>query len=574
MSPLRRTIRNLSIVLIPLIVIATVLVSYSPSRVGASSHREAPLISSDPDADGTDLYAFIPSDRNDSLTIVGSWIPFEAPEGGPNYNQFSPDVLYELHLDNVGDAKSHVTYQFRFTKTVQNPNTFLYNTGPITSLTDTDWNIRQTYTITEIVTPNVGSPTTRVLATNVPTPPSNIGSKSTPNYAALSNAAITTIGIGASNNVGNDGNPANDIKVFAGQTDDAFWVDLGSIFDLLTLRGQGPPVGYGTGITPGLDNLTGFNVHSIVLQVPISRLNGATSVLGNNPETVVGVWSTSSRQTTCVRGTFSVPSCSGNFVQISRLGMPLTNEVVIPLALKDAFNSLRPEDDAGIYVANNPTGNLLQKSVEDPELGTLLCALYGVPVPGDGNSDCHSNFNDAAPLTAGRTDIADIFLRGMKTAAPFTVIVGGTQVTVPAGTNVNQPATVTPAEMLRLNTAPAFRPGGVGSLCSTAPSRLGVLGGDVCGFPNGRRLADDIVEIELLAVAGAAYAVLTPNTFAFNPAFVQVLDDSVDFNDVPFRSTFPYMALPHQGQEHFHTNLHRTTVNMIFHKAGSTIGHQ
>jgi hypothetical protein len=139
---------------------------------------------------------------------------------------------------------------------------------------------------------------------------------------------------------------------------------------------------------------------------------------------------------------------------------------------------------------------------------------------------------------------------------------------------VNRPANVVPAEALRLNTAAAFRPGGPGSLCSQTPSRLGVLGGDVCGFPNGRRLADDIVEIELLAVAGAAYPVLTTNTFNFNPALINVLDDSVDFNDVPFRSTFPYMALPHQGQEHFHTNLHRTTVNMIFYKAGSTIGHQ
>jgi hypothetical protein len=475
----------------------------------ASSHREAPLISRDPLADTTDLYAFVSPDRPDSVTLIGSWIPFEAPQGGPNFSTFADDVVYELHVDNVGDAKSHITYRFTFTSTTRDPNTFLYNTGPIESLDDENLNVPQTYTVEEIINGN-----STVLAEGLPVPPAHIGPKSTPDYGPLFSAGVQTIAA-----------DEGDILVYAGPTDDPFWVDLGSIFDLLSLRPQAAPVGYEDGPSPGIDGLSGFNVHSIALQVPIERV---LKDAGDN--TVIGVWATSSRPTVRVLGAGSSTSV-GDLVQVSRLGMPLVNEVVLPLALKDAFNSLKPENDYDLYTSDTPAAELLSRAVLEPELQTLLNALYGVPHP------------DAA-----RDDLVSIFFTGMETTKDFDLITPDGTITVPAGTNVNRPANVRPAEMLRVNLAPAFRPGVEGSLCSPEPNyQLGLLGGDACGFPNGRRLQDDVTEIELLAVAGAAYPVLTDGEFDFNPDLIGVLSDGLPNNDVPFQETFPYLALPHRG---------------------------
>jgi hypothetical protein len=497
------------------LLMAAVLVSggliSASSDLQASSHREAPLIARDPFADTTDLYAFISPERPDSVTIIGSWIPFQGPHGGPYYYSFADDVIYELHVDNVGDAKSHITYRFTFQTELRNGNTFLYNTGPIRTLDDENLNLYQTYTVEEIVNGKV-----TVLGEGLPVPPANIGPKSTPAYEDLYHSAVQTFAT-----------DEGDLRVFAGQTDDPFWVDLGSVFDLLSLRPQAAPVGYESGPSDGVDGLAGFNVHSIALQVPIARLlNGA----GEN--TVLGVWATSSRPAVRVFGAGRIDTV-GDPVQISRLGSPLVNEVVLPLALKDAFNSLKPEGDYDLYTSDTAAGDLLASSVFTPEVGTLLNALYGVPLP------------------AGiRNDLVAIFFTGMTTVQEFTLITPDGEVTVPAGTNVNRPANVRPAEMLRLNVAEPFRPGVEGSLCSPTPNyQLGLLGGDVCGFPNGRRLQDDVTEIELLAVAGAAYSVLTGEAFDFNPDLVGVLSDGVDTNDVPFRDTFPYLATAHQGYD-------------------------
>ena len=483
--------------------------SASGSPAAASSHREAPLISRDAFADNTDLYAFVSPDRPDSLTVIGSWIPFEGPQGGPNFYTFADDVAYELHIDNKGDAKRHITYRFKFTTQLRNPATFLYNTGPIGSLDDANWNMPQTYSIDEIVD---GVSTT--IATGLPVPPTNVGPKSTPNYGALHKAAIKSVNTAE-----------GPINVFAGQTDDPFWVDL-LVFDLLSLRAQKAPIGYKGGPSKGVDGLAGFNVHSIAIQVPIAHL-----LKGAGENTVLGVWATSSRPTTRVFSAGAIAN-SGADVQISRLGMPLVNEAVLPLALKDAFNSLAPESDFGLFGSGSAAGNLLKKSVLDPELGNLLNGLYGVPKPGK-----------------DRTDLLAIFLTGMVTAAPFTIQTAGGPVTLPVGTNVNQPKGVQPAEMIRVNVAPPFRPNTEGSLCAPKPNyKLGLLGGDACGFPNGRRLQDDITEIELLAVAGAAYPALTGDTsFAFNGKLIPVLNDGIDKNDLPFQATFPYIALPHNG---------------------------
>ncbi len=541
MSQPRRTVRLLSIVLAPLVVMMTLLTGYTPSGVRASSHREAPLIARDPFADNTDVYAFISPDRPDSVTLIANYIPLEWPESGPNFFEFDENVLYEIHVDNVGDARSHITFQFEFDTRTRNPNTFLYNTGPITSLDDPDWNRPQSFTMTQRTTGGRGQPSSSVLGQNLKTPPVYVGAKSTPNYEALATAAIHTIGSGA-----------NAIKVFAGQRDDPFFVDLGSVFDLLSLRGQAPPIGYpsdhGQSNLP-LDAVAGYNTHTIAIQVPIRRL-----MASGDAEPVLGVWATASRRSTRVlNGVEGIlegrgaESHTGDFVQVSRLGMPLVNEVVIPLALKDAFNNLRPEQDAGIYTADTDVGNLLQRSVLDPELQRLLKALYGVPNPGP-----------------NRLDLQAIFLTGLKTTKPFTINTAGGPVTLPAGTNVNQPSGVQPAEMLRLNTAAPFRPGVQGSICAPTPNyQLGLLGGDACGFPNGRRLQDDVTDIELLAVAGAAYSVLTNDTFEFNPALIGVLRDNVNQNDRELLSTFPYVATPWSGTDHRHASVFETMIPII-----------
>lgn len=527
----------LAVLATPLLLTTTSLV-VDQGNVNASSHREAPLISQDQYADNTDTYVFVSPANPDNLVLVGSWIPFEGPEGGPNYFEWGNGVLYSIHVDNNGDAKADYTYTLSSKVEVQNPLTFLYNTGPIGN-DGANWNRQQRITITES---SAGGD--KVLVDNELTAPVNIGNKSTPNFADLEKSFTYNVTDGS-----------DEIQIYTGQVDDAFWVDL-QVFDLLTLRGQQPPIGYSSGNNDPVDSVAGFNNHSMVIEVPISRLT-------QGDEPVLGVWATASRPATRVlKGAAGLGALenSGDAIQVSRLGMPLVNEVVIPLALKDAFNSIDPSLDLPIYTdaLGEDVGALLQRSVEDPELGRLLCALYGVPLPGDANDDCSTEVDVETPRS-GRGDIFDIFLTGMKLAAPFTIQTKNGPVTLPAGFNVNQPANVVPAEVIRINTAIK------GDLCSPTPSRLGVLGGDACGFPNGRRLFDDIVEIELLAVGGAAYQVLDGRdaSFSFNPALVNVLNDNVHYNDVPYykRTTveelpnvFPYLGLAQSGQNHWHTN--------------------
>ena len=491
---------------------ALLILASSVGGAAASSHREAPLIAKDAFADNTDTYVFISPANPNNVVIAASWIPFEGPEGGPNYWEWDPKAKYSINVDNDGDAVADFTYTLTAETTIPNGNTFLYNTGPISSLVDADWNMPQKVTITE----QAAGGASTVLVNKMLTTPSNIGRKSTPDYSALEKAAIRTFGSGD-----------HQVKIYAGQTDDQFWVDL-QVFDLLTLRGQNPPIGYGGRDNQPQDSVSGFNAHTMVLEIPIARLKQGT-------EPVLGVWASSTR--------------GGQ--QVSRLGMPLVNEVVIPLALKDAFNTLLPSQDLGVYTdgLGEDVGALLQKSVEDPEIGRLLCGLYGVPLPADANDDCSTEVDVESPRS-GRGDIFDIFLTGMVLADDFTIKTKNGPVTLPAGFNVNRPAGVQPAEMIRINTDIK------GDLCSPRPSRLGVLGGDACGFPNGRRLTDDIVEIELLAVAGAAYQVLDgrDDSFSFNPKLIKVLDDGVDSNDREERRTFPYFAQAQSGQSHFHEN--------------------
>src|SRR5436309_10508996 len=227
----------------------------------ASSHREAPLISADPLADNTDVYAFVSPDAPQTVTLIANWIPLEAPGGGPNFYKFGDDVRYRINIDNDGDARDDIVYEFRIKTTIRNQGTFLYNTGPIASLDDPNFNIRQTYSVTRIDRRG----RTR-LGANMATPPVNVGERSTPDYEALATAAVHTLADGS--------------KVFAGQRDDPFFVDLGSVFDLLGLRPFNGAHLIPLGLAPGVDSVAGYNVHTTALQVPITSLHAGNDVIG------------------------------------------------------------------------------------------------------------------------------------------------------------------------------------------------------------------------------------------------------------------------------------------------------
>ena len=477
--------------------IAAGFVGPSPADSTASSHREAPLISEDPAADNTDVYAFVSPDKPDTVTILANYIPLEEPAGGPNFHGFGDGVLYELKIDNTGDGEEDISYQFRFRTETRNPDTFLYNTGPIDTLSDTDWNRPQFYSVTRVEGKRRGT----VLAHNLPTPPVNIGPRSTPNYGSLMGAAVNDLPGGG--------------KVYAGQIDDPFYVDLGSVFDLAGLRPFNPAHAIPLPAEDGVDGVGGFNTHTIALQVPIAQLtkDHAVPTGPNDPDAVLGIYASASRQQVQVLGVHG-PKAAGKFVQVSRLANPLVNEVVIPLGQKDRWNASDPSDDA----------DFLDEYLE-PEVTRLENGLYAVL--------------DDAPATS-RDDLAAILLTGVDLRA-----VGGP-------INLNFTGS-TKADLIRLNTG----------IAPTAPAgggdRLGVLAGDLAGFPNGRRLEDDVTDIELRAFACGYGTVVGPVVEALgecggnaNRTPNNLLGDGVDDNDRPFHVGFPYAAEPHQGYEHVH----------------------
>ena len=448
-------------------------VTMTGSGTEASSHREAPAIGADPLADTTDVYAFIAPDAPDKLTLVGNWIPLEEPAGGPNFYNFGDDVSYEFAIDNDGDAIEDVTYEYRFKTTVVDPTTFLYATGPIDSLTDPNFNIRQTYDVYRNGVKINGAP--------LASPPNNIGPTSTPNYDTVAAQAVYTLPDGS--------------KHFAGQRDDPFFVDLGSVFDLATIRVLPGDMG------GGIDGVGGFNTHSIVLQVPLSHLTSCgCDPAADSPAAVLGVWSDTYRSKIQVLNTDGTQKDNGPEVQVSRLGNPLVNEVVIPLSHKDRFNGSDPKDDGQFlpFVVNS-------------DLASKLNAVYGLGLP-----------------TTNRQDLVTVFLTGVP--------------------GLNQPANVVPSEQLRINVG--IKPASAG--CA-AYSTLGVIAGDNCGFPNGRRLADDVTDVALRAVAcGYGFDLGPCDSEAAYAATTERLGDGVDGNDKAFLSTFPYVASPHSGFAHNH----------------------
>ncbi|WP_433473166.1 DUF4331 domain-containing protein [Spirillospora sp. CA-142024] len=414
------------------------LAGLAPRQGTASSHREAPLISGQPQYDNTDVYAFVSPDKPDTTTLIANFIPFEDPAGGPNFYKFARDARYDLNVDNDGDSLPDLTFRFEFHDRLKNGNTFLYNTGPVTSLDDPDLNFTQTYDLTLVRRVDGRLHSIHKLVDNAPVAPSNVGKASMPDYAKLRSQAVKAAG--------------NGITSFAGQADDSFFLDL-RVFDLL----------YGANLKEvGNDTLSGYNVNTVALQVPTSHL-----VKGKDP--VIGVNSTVQRL-----------GASGQYTQVSRLGSPLVNEVVIPRGKKDTFNASTPWGDAQFA-----------GFVTDPELPKLIEKIYKIPAP-----------------PGPRNDLVQAFLTGVP--------------------GLNQPAKVRPAELLRLNTS--IKP-------VAKPNRLGVLGGDKAGFPNGRRLTDDVIDISLQAVEGELLGKKND------------LGDAVNANDVGFEKSFPYVAQPHSGSD-------------------------
>jgi hypothetical protein len=443
-----------------------------PLSIG-SSHREAPRILKDPTADNTDVWAFTAPDAPGSLTVVANWIPFADPAGGPNFYPLDENARYYVKIDNTGDGYEDVAYRWKFKTRYRNPDSFLYAAPQVTSVDDPDVNLVQTYDLyKETYNKNRKLVRTKRIANDAPVVPDNVGPKTIPNYAQVEAGGVTSLRGGG--------------KTIVAPADDAFFADLGVIFDGINIDQPGRPnIGLGNQ-GGGKDDLSGYNTKSFVLQVPERQVTRdgkqvADMKAGN---AVVGVWSTTERKHMSVLSGArkSKRSQGDNWVQVSRLANPLINEVVIPIGMKDKFNATSPANDAknfGRFALN-------------PEPARILNALFGLGIQ-----------------ETNRTDIVQALLTGVP---------GLTQI----GKN---PAA---ADTLKIN---------LGVPPAANPNRFGVLAGDVAGFPNGRRLTDDVVDIELRVIAGA---LLSP------PKNIP-LGDGVDRNDKPFRSQFPYVALANDG---------------------------
>lgn len=466
------------------VAVSGALIGVSPVEVDASSHREAPLISQDPVADNTDFYLFRDATNPAMVNVVANYIGLEQPAAGPNFARFGDDVLYEIHIDNDGDVVDDITYQFRFRTIIENPNTFLYNTFTIDPATYANQNVKQVYSVRKIE-----DGVSTMLATNVSTPPVNVGPRSTPNYEAYTAASIEPLAGGG--------------LVFAGQRDDAFYADLGSVFDLLGLRPINSAHVAPLPDAPGRDGLAGKNVHTISMQLPITELSGSGAVptTVDDADSVIGAYASSSRQRVKVLSNGGgQPRNLGQFIQVSRLGIPLVNEVLIPLGSKDRWNAAAPKDDAQFF------GPIL-----DPEPTKLLPVVYPAV------------FNDANTPDGGAANRPDLIqlLTGQ--------VIG-----------LSAPNALPPADLLRLNLA-------VPAVAGTQANRLAALAGDAGGFPNGRRLTDDVVDIELRVLAGElldADGIIDGTSIPYS-----ALGDGVDGSAVPGISTFPYQGTAAAGYD-------------------------
>ena len=481
-------------------------VALAASGAFASSHREAPFITGQPKVDATDLYMFrsYESGRSAFVTILANYQPFQDPQGGPNFFMFDPEALYEIHIDNNGDAVEDLTFQFRFKNTskaitlmvggkaVKIP---LINSGPISGVNPATLNVRETFTVDLVRGGRRMGNRSNISVTNVAggsaefdKPVDNIGDKtfgSNAAYATYANQHIYNVAIPGCGNG----------RVFVGQRKEPFYIAVGKIFDLFNLNPLGAEVGGNN------NDLEAKSVSTLALEVPIACLTAGS-------EPVIGAYTSASlRQGRILNGSpgsglNKVTRSGGAWTQVSRLGMPLVNEVIIGIDDKDKFNASKPKSDPANFA----------DYVTNPVLPALIESLFPSAV---------------APTNFPRTDLLNVFLKGIK--------------------GVNQPANVVSGEMLRLNTATAVTAAG-------SQNPLGVAAGDNAGFPNGRRPADDVVDLSL-RVAMGALCVLTGagDTLQVGcqpsdaPAGGLAFTDGVRKTDANYGTTFPYLTTPVSG---------------------------
>lgn len=486
----------------------------------ASSHREAPFITETPKVDGTDFYMFrsYETGRADFVTLIANYLPLQDAYGGPNYFDMDEDAIYEIHIDNSGNAEEDLTFRFEFTDvlndiplevgdasipagepgSVQMVSVPLKNIGDATDAANVQFS--QTYTVSVIR----GDRRTGTVETvsNVTTgtgsfdkPLDNIGNKSFADYATYANQHVFEMAIPGCNTNG---------KVFVGQRKEAFAVNLGEIFDLVNTN----PLNADRS-NEGAGDLADKNTTSFALEVPTSCLTGtANTAMDGSGDPVIGAWTTASvRQARVIN---PAPTTNGKgatveggaYTQVSRLGMPLVNEVVIGLKDKNLFNASEPKDDAAQFATY----------VTHPTLPELLEILFGDPTANGGEGDL-------APNNFPRTDLVTAFLQGVP--------------------GVNQPNGVTASEMLRLNPAIAVTDAG-------SQNDLGVLAGDNAGFPNGRRPVDDTVDASLRVAMGALVELLGGDA-ADAPAGGAGFTDGVQLDPAELQTVFPYLATPIGG---------------------------
>jgi len=500
--------------------------------VMASSHREAPHITKYPKIDNTDVYLFRSYEpgREATTTIIANFYPDQSPGSGPNYFTMDPDAVYEIHIDNDGDAVENLTYSFKFTNALKGGNGIALNIGgkditiplryiaPITSTTDPDLNETETYSITQIsgnrrsgtratVTNSTGG------ATTFTKPLDNVGNKTLPQYEAYANSTIYNVAIPGCSGAA---------RAFVGQREEAFAINLGPTFDLVNyvpIEGDSAPFagdagGFPGGITQSRNNddLIGRrNVTSIAMEIPTACLVGS----GGG---VIGAWSTSSLPQAKIfdpTPTYDKPTVNGGaFVQISRLGMPLVNEVVIGLNRKDLFNAAKPTQDAA-----------LADFVTHPTFPAILDSLFRAPV----NATLGTNIANLAPNNFPRNDLVATFLTGIM--------------------GLNRPANVVASEMLRLNTAVPVTP-------RATQRNLGVVADDLAGFPNGRRPGDDVTDIVLRVAMGRLCHPVpvngSPTNFGFctpqnAPTGLVAYTDGAPVTARDLQATFPYLNTPIPG---------------------------
>ena len=485
------------------VLVSNVLACMFGAGAIASSHREAPFITKHPKIDATDFYMFksYQAGRADYTTLIANYVPLQDPYGGPNYFMMDPEALYEIHVDNNGDAKEDLTFQFRFKNTNKDAQftiggkkvsiPLVINGGAINDVNPAGINMRETFSVNVVrgdrrtgtrqaVTNAVG------LATTFDKPIDNIGNKSIPDYDGYAAKHVYAVNIPGCNLPG---------RMFVGQRKDSFVVNLGETFDLINIKA--PAVEFSaTAERAAKDDLRDKNVTTISMEVPTSCLLSTTV---NDP--VIGGWTTASlRQGRLInpmpKSDADVSREGGAWTQVSRLGMPLVNEVVIGLKDKDKFNHSKPSADAQFadYVTH-------------PTLPALVEVLYG-------------SAGAKAPTNFPRADLVAAFLTGVK--------------------GVNQPLTVTPSEMLRLNT----------SIAATAPGaqkRLGVIDGDNAGFPNGRRPGDDVVDIALRVVMGKLCTLDIGCKASDAPAGTIRFTDGAFLDETFTNNSFPYLKTPLPG---------------------------